>query len=101
MKENEKKQGRISRCSHLEAIFRSFIKYILEDNNIISDSVISSMISNKYDNAINDEMHYQEIISILNRPTAIEKLNMISFQLFLSLFFYTWPSVFEFTMFEI
>ena len=86
MKENEKKQGRISRCSHLEAIFRSFIKYILEDNNIISDSVMSSMISNKYDNAINDEMHYQEIISILNRPTAIEKLNMTVIFIFVLLY---------------
>ena len=86
MKENEKKQGRISRCSHLEAIFRSFIKYILEDNNIISDSVMSSMISNKYDNEINDEMHYQEIISILNRPTAIEKLNMTVIFIFVLLY---------------
>ena len=86
MKENEKKQGRISRCSHLEAIFRNFIKYILEDNNIISDSVMSSMISNKYDNAINDEMHYQEIISILNRPTAIEKLNMTVIFIFVLLY---------------
>ena len=86
MKENEKKQGRISRCSHLEAIFRSFIKYILEDNNIISDSVMSSMISNKYDNVINDEMHYQEIISILNKPTAIEKLNMTVIFIFVLLY---------------
>ena len=47
---------------------------------------MSSMISNKYDNAINDEMHYQEIISILNRPTAIEKLNMTVIFIFVLLY---------------